>query len=172
MGILMITRKNVFDIDRILHWAGLSICLLLLGVAYYQQYFNGLAPCPLCILQRGCLILLSLFFLIVALKNPIQKTKYVYAGLILFFSILGALIASRQLWIESHPPGTDAMCVPGLKYILSLIPSPEAWRLLVHGTSSCAEINWTFFGLSIAVWTLLTFILLACLALGMIVQKS
>lgn len=168
----MIQRKQVFGTERILYWTGFGISLIFLLVALYQQYFNGLEPCPLCILQRYCLGILGLFFFISALQSPKKFFRYVYAVFIIFFAILGAIIAGRQIWLESHPPSGTEFCIPGFSYIFSLFPSQQAWHLLLHGSASCSVINWTFFGLSIAVWTFLTFILLACLALTLMIQRA
>lgn len=43
---------------------------LVLGVSYYLEYAVGLQPCGLCLLQRGCLALLTGVCLMASVQGP------------------------------------------------------------------------------------------------------
>ena len=47
---------------------------------------------------------------------------------------------------------------PGLDYMLNAFPLSEALSLVFKGSGECADVQWTFLGLSIPGWTLLIFV--------------
>lgn len=171
MGILVMSSKTLCLSYRKLCFLGLILCCLLLATAYYAQYITGLEPCPLCILQRIFLFGLAFIFLVAGLHNPNKKGTIIYTIFLVILAWLGAAVAGRQIWLEMQPVKPNDICLPGFGYIFSLLPSGKAWDLLFTGTASCAKINWTFFGVSIAVWTFISFILLSALAVWTIWQK-
>ncbi|MGH8553402.1 MAG: disulfide bond formation protein B, partial [Methylococcales bacterium] len=66
--------------------------------------------------------------------------------------------------IQHLPPDQVPECGPGLEYIFKNFPLSKTFELLLSGTGECAEVHWTFLGLSIPGWTLVGFILLAVLS--------
>jgi len=56
-------------------------------------------------------------------------------------------------------------CGPGLDYIMDAFPLLDALELVFTGSGECAEVNWSFLGLSMPGWTFIWFLLLAALAL-------
>ena len=84
------------------YWIALVGSVSLLAIAYfYFQQSQGLFPCPLCILQRACLVGVAIVSLLGILKRPGVKLHRFYAGLISICSIAGAGIAGRQVWLLS-----------------------------------------------------------------------
>jgi disulfide bond formation protein DsbB len=141
------------------------VCAGLLGYAYYLQYYQGLDPCPLCIFQRFCYVLLGGVSLMAAIHNPAALGRRIYGGLCSLVSIGGMVFAARQVWVQHLPKDQVPECGPGLEYWVKTLPLTETIRKVFHGTGDCAEVDWTFLSLSIAEWSLMIFavILLAVL---------
>jgi disulfide bond formation protein DsbB len=123
---------------RWLNLAGFAICAALLGFAYYLQFHEGLDPCPLCIFQRIGVILLGL---------------------------AGAGIATRHVWLQHLPPDQVPACGPDLGYMLEILPIAEVIRRVFTASGECANIVWSFLGLSMPAWVLMWFLVLGTLGL-------
>lgn len=135
-------------------------CCFLISAALYFEIVKGLAPCPLCILQRLLIILLGVLFVFAFLHNPKNWGRKIYAALCLFLALGGIAASIRQIWLQLHPH-TDTLCVPSLMYLLKTIPLTEVLKILVAGTSDCSTIQWQFLGLTMPSWTLICFAILA-----------
>ncbi len=145
---------------------GFVSCLsILLFAVFYFQLLSELEPCPLCISQRVVMIIVGVCFLIAALHNPGAKGIKIYAGLGLLLSLLGAAISTRHVWLQHLPPDQVPECGPGLEYVYNNFPLSETIKLLFNGTGDCAEVLWTFLGLSIPAWTFFAFLSFAGLSL-------
>lgn len=140
-----------------------AACALLLGYAYYAQFYLGLEPCPLCIFQRIALIALAAVFALAGAHDPGRAGARVYASLIAVVALLGAGIAGRHVWLQSLPPDQVPACGPDLEYMLDLLPITEVIRKVFTGSGECAEIDWTFLGLAMPGWVLLWFVVLGVL---------
>ena len=143
---------------RLVNTAGFLFCAGVLGYAYYLQFQQNLEPCPLCIFQRIAFIFMGLFFLVAALHNPGKIVSRIYATLIAVSGIIGAAIAARHVWIQHLPPDQLPECGPPLDYMLEVFPLGEALTMAFTGSGECAEISWTFLGLSMPGWALLSFL--------------
>ncbi|EMD99949.1 disulfide bond formation protein B [Pseudomonas stutzeri] len=131
---------------------------LLIAIALYMEHVMGLAPCPLCIVQRICVIGFGLICLAAAIHGPAKTGRRVYSGFALLFVVAGAATAIRQIWLQSVPADQLPSCLPSLEYMMEALPFQEIARLVLHGTAECAEVSWTMLGLSIPEWSLLGFI--------------
>ncbi|MFO1436483.1 MAG: disulfide bond formation protein B [Gammaproteobacteria bacterium] len=133
------------------------VCAGLLGYGYYLQYAKGLEPCPLCIFQRVCYAIVGLAAMVAAIHNPYGLGKRFYAAISGIGAIGGLLFAGRQTWLQHLPPDQVPSCGPGLEYWMKTLSFGETVRKVFRGTGDCAEVTWTFLGLSIAEWSLLCF---------------
>ena len=140
------------------------VCAGLLGFGYYLEYGKGLDPCPLCILQRLFFLVIGLGGLIAALHNPKSLGIRIYSGFLVLLSMMGAAVAGRQVWLQHLPPDQVPECGPGLEYMLEVYPLGETLAKILKGTGDCAEVDWTFLGLSIAEWALISFIVLTAVS--------
>ena len=143
---------------------GFGVCVALLAYAYYVQFDLGIEPCPLCIFQRIAVIFMGLFFLIGALHSPRVTGRKVYALLVLLGAAAGAGIASYHLWVQHLPPDPTAACAPGFNYMIENFPISKVLQKAFSGHADCAEVNWTFLGLAMPFWTLLSFIFIGVAA--------
>ncbi|MEX2517557.1 MAG: disulfide bond formation protein B [Gammaproteobacteria bacterium] len=146
--------------SRLIFFTVALICAVLLGSGYYLEFVEGLEPCPLCILQRLAFLALLIVAAIAAIHNPGRTGRWIYAGFATVAALTGAAIAGRQIWLQHLPPDQVPQCGPGLDYMLDVFPLLDALKMILTGSGECAEIDWTFLGLSIAQWSLAWFILL------------
>lgn len=149
--------------DRIAFAAGFGLCAALLGTAFYFQYVAGLAPCPLCILQRLAFMAVGAIMLVGFLHGPRGWGRRVYGGLAGLAGLLGAAIAGRHVWLQNLPEEATPECGPGLEFMLNAFPLQQALSLILRGSGECAEVQWTLLGLTMPGWSL---VWLVALALG------
>lgn len=143
--------------QRRLFLGGALLCAALVAVALYFQYVMHLEPCPLCVVQRALVIALALLLLVAALHDPGGFGRRVYGALILLLAAPGAGVAGRHVYLQNLPPDRVPECGPGLDYILGAFPPGEALALIFRGSGECAQVQWTFLGLTIPGWTLVVF---------------
>ena len=150
---------------------------VLIGVALFMQYQMGLQPCNLCMFQRVFVIAAALTAALAAvhgglrnyLNNWISKA---YALMVIIWAGTGALVASRQLWLQSLPADKVPACGPDLEYMLDVYPFMEMVNEVLQGSGDCAKTQWLFLGLSIPGWTLLSFIAAILLAGIVLFRRS
>ena len=147
-----------------------TVVAMLFAVFFLQKHL-GLAPCPLCVTQRGFMILTGLFALLAALHNPGVAGRRLYAGLCLLAAAGGAAVAGRHVWLQSLPEDQVPACGPSLGYLLDTLPLSEAFSVIMMGDGNCADTAWTFLGLSIPAQTLAGFIVLALLSLWQLLRR-
>ena len=138
------------------------ICASFIGYALYLQHFEFQDPCPLCLVQRGCYIIVMVASITAALHG---KRFNIYGWVAAAGALAGAGTASRQVWLQHLPKDEVPACGPDLYYMIDNFPLTKMLGLLFKGSGQCAEVTWRFLGLSIAAWSLLWFILFALVAL-------
>lgn len=143
---------------RIWNLAGFGACAALLGYAYYLQFYEYLDPCPLCIFQRIGVVALGLVFLIAAAVGGGRVAGRLYAALIALFAAAGAAVAGRHVWLQNLPPESVPECGPGLDFMLRTLPLTDVLSKAFTASGECAEISWTFLGLSMPAWVLIWFV--------------
>ena len=129
-----------------------------MAYALYLQYGLDLEPCPLCVLQRACVIAMGVVFLVATFQNPRRAGATVYALLQLVIGGAGAVLATRQLWLQSLPKDQVPACGMSLNYMLDTLPFTDVLKKVFEGSGECAEKGWEFLRLSIAGWTLVFFV--------------
>ncbi|HDY85094.1 hypothetical protein LCGC14_1275990 [marine sediment metagenome] len=152
-------------LPRRLFLLGFLLSLSMAAVAGYFQLVDNLEPCPLCILQRVFTMLVGLVLLIAVIHNPKAIGVRIYGLLGGVLALLGASISARHLWLQSLPEDQVPSCGPGLNFMLDNFPLGDTINMVLRGSGECAEVLWTFMGVSIPGWTLLAFIVLATLSL-------
>jgi len=150
---------------RLLNGLGALVCGGLLGYALYAQHGLGLEPCPLCVFQRVAVLVLGFTFLLAYIHNPARFGARVYGVVAAVAAGAGMLFAGRQLWLQGLPADQVPACGPGIDYIMSVFPLREAVSMVFEGSGDCAKIDWTFLGLSMAGWVLVSLGVLALFAL-------
>ncbi|MFZ0219459.1 MAG: disulfide bond formation protein B [Candidatus Aquirickettsiella sp.] len=141
------------------------LCVLVLMVAVYLQYKVGIIPCPLCIIQRFIITLLGLLFLMGALFNFEAFTRCFLHTITFLLGVAGAVVASRQLWLEHFPSEQLISCQAAVAQYSTSVYFHKIIELFFQGTSNCGSGTWRFLNLSMPMWTLIIFIVLAAISL-------
>ena len=158
--------------QRTLLASGFAACVAAMATALWLQHVDGIEPCPLCILQRGAVIVLGVLMLAGAIHDPATPGRRVYGLLIAAVALAGAAVAGRHVWLQSLPPGEAPECGPGLEYMLDAFPLTQVLDMVLRGSGECAEVHWTFLSLSIPEWTLLLFVAFAVFGLRLLATRS
>lgn len=146
---------------RLANGLGFLACAALMAYALYAQHVLGLAPCPLCIFQRVAVMSVGVIFLIAALHNPGTTGARVYGALIFVAAACGIGIAARHVWIQAQPPGTVAACGADLDFLMDIMPITDVVTKVLTGSGECGKVDWTFLGLSMPWWVLISLVVLA-----------
>jgi disulfide bond formation protein DsbB len=157
---------------RALFLSGFIFCLAIIGGALYLEHVLGQQPCPLCIVQRACVMVFGLVCLLAALHAPGRGGQRAYALLAMLSAAAGAGTAGRQVWLQNVPADELPACLPSLDYMMQALPFQDIVRLVLHGSADCAEINWTLFGMSIPEWSLMAFSLMIVFTLYQLLRRN
>lgn len=157
---------------RNLFLLGFLFCLSAIAVAIYFQFMEHLEPCPLCILQRVFIAAVGLILLLATLHNPKSWGIKIYAFFAGIVALIGGAISARHVWLQNLPADQVPSCGPGLNFMLDNFPLSDAINMVLRGSGECADVLWTFLGLSIPAWTLIAFIGLAIMALSQLFRRT
>jgi disulfide bond formation protein DsbB len=155
----MFDRRQKIDLGCAL------VCAGMLAYAIYAEKVQGYAPCPLCMFQRVCIGALGLVFLVAGLHRARYHGAIVYAGFILVVAGAGAWVAGRHVWIQAQPPGTVPACGAPLDSLMQMFPPLEVIRKVMTGGGECGTIDWTFLGLSMPMWVLMSAVTLGLIGI-------
>lgn len=147
-------------------------CAGIIAIALYLEHVVGLAPCPLCYVQRVAVILFGLVCLLATLHNPARLGQRIYAVLSTLAAGLGIAAAGRQIWLQGLPEDQLPACLPSLDYMLEAFPIQDIISKMLHGTADCAEVTWTLFGLNLAEFSLIGFIMMLVFSAFIMLRKA
>ena len=141
----------------------LAASAALLGGAFISQYWGGLAPCELCLLQRwpwAAAIIISLIAITVG-----SRSTLLWLALLLFavFAI-GSALAFYHVGVEKHWFAGPSACM-GAATAADTVEALKA-QILRQMPVRCDEPAWSLWGISLAGWNLLASLVMAssCLA--------
>ena len=155
------------------YWLGLITSAALVAVAYfYFQRELGLAPCPLCVFQRVCLVLIGAFCLLGIIFRPKKLGSKLLAFGIVLSSGLGLAIAGRQVWLQHLPADQVPECGPDLAFMMEAFPLQDVIVKVFQGSGECAEVQWQFLSFSMPEWMLLVFGVMLIIALRLLFTKE
>lgn len=157
---------------RIWHFFALLCCVLLVSFAMYNQYIVYLNPCPLCVLQRVAYMWMGVFALLAFMHNPGRTGQLIYGWLFTLGAIFGMGIAGRHVWLQNLPPDLVPECSPGLNYMLENWPVADVVKTVLYGSGDCAEVLWTFLGMSMPMWTFVWYAGLALVTLWVVYSRT
>lgn len=148
---------------RSINIAGFVACAAMLGYAIlYAERVLGLEPCPLCMFQRVGVAILGAVFLLAALHDPRGRAgARTYAVALLLAASIPGYVAARHVYIQSLPAGSVPSCGATLDYMLEVFPLLEVIRRVLTGGGECAVVDWSFLGLSMPAWVLISVVVLA-----------
>jgi disulfide bond formation protein DsbB len=140
---------------------GFVACAAMMTYAFYAQYGLGLEPCPLCMFQRVGIVALGVGFLIAALHAPRGVgAGRAYAALLAVLAVFPIYVAGRHVYIQSLPEGSVPSCGATLDYMLDVFPLLTVVKKVLTGGGECARIDWSFVGITMPGWVLISAIAL------------
>ena len=149
--------SNSSKVFLLLGLAGLGLVI----VALFMELFLLLKPCLLCHAQRFCVYLLILVSLIAFFhKNQSLFFFRTYLTVASAIILIGSSLSIRQLYLQSLPNDLVPTCGPDLEYLLETLPVLEVLLIAIKGDGNCAEVLWSFLGISIPGWLLVAFMVL------------
>lgn len=158
---------------RSLFFLAFLACVAMMGGALYLEHVVGLEPCPLCIVQRMCVIAFGVVCLLAALHGPARTGRRVYSVLTFIAAGAGAGAACRQIYLQNTPPDPMASCMPtNFDYMLEALPFQKFVQWVLKGTADCAEVTWTLFGMSLPEWCLLAFVAMLGFSIYQFVRRA
>lgn len=143
--------------QRLIQLVVISLSAIVFFASLYLQYFGQLQPCPLCLMQRACVLIIFIFAtLSLCLKQ--QKSRQIMVICQVLFALAGLYFAGRHLWLMSLPASEIHACVPGIDILIRYFPWEDIAHALFWGSGDCTEITWNFLGLSLPAWSALYFL--------------
>jgi disulfide bond formation protein DsbB len=135
---------------------------VVLGAALLSQYWGGLAPCELCLLQRWpwrAAILVSLIALVFGSR---AAQPWVSLGLAAVF-VIGAGLAFYHVGVEQKWFAGPAACTASQGAATTI----EEMKRQIMGTAPvlCDKVQWSLFGVSLAGWNFLASLGMAAVCL-------
>ena len=123
-----------------------------LGTALLSQYWGGLAPCELCLIQRwpwAAAIVIALVVLLVGERPPLPWVALLL-GLVFAISVV---LAFYHVGVEQHWFAGPAACTASEGGAMTL----EQMKQQILGTAPvlCDRVQWALFGVSLAGWNFL-----------------
>lgn len=146
---------------------GFITSVMLVFISYYFQHALSLRPCLLCSIQRNIFIALAFVFFLAFAHQYFRGPSRSYSIITALLSILGMIVAGRQLWLQALPPQPNELCVPGISYLFHQLPFLDAVKMIFMGNQDCARVEWMFLNLSMAGWALIFFVILFFVSLLM-----
>ena len=129
----------------------------ILCVGLLVEFALGLAPCPLCMMQRIWFALTGIVAWIGLAHNPRWG---IYPLVSALCAMVGGGFAIRQLWLQSLPADQVPSCGPDLSYMIEAFPLGDLLAAMTSGTGDCAVVYDVIPLMSIAGWSLVGFSLL------------
>lgn len=152
--------------SRLVNGLGVLLAVTAYSFAYFfLQLYLGLAPCPLCIIDRIFVVGAGIFFLLAFIHNPGVTGQRIYGFFAALMSLAGILVCWRHIYLQNLPKDAIPSCAPGLDYMLDTLPLSETLTIIFNTSGECADIQWQFLGLTIPEQTLLVFNALFAIAL-------
>ena len=145
-------------------------CVALLAFGLYLQHVVGLEPCPMCIVQRYVLVLVTVVSGLTAFTNR-SALLMSGASLLVLLSGFGAFVAARQSFLQWYPPEIST-CGRDFYGMIETFPLKRAIPMIFKGSGDCTKVDWTFLGGSIANWSFVCFVVIGLLALTLIARLA
>lgn len=135
------------------------ICTAILVAAYIMENYFGIHPCQMCLYERDVFLTAGGFSLLSFFIIPPRFKPYtiLFIGFIFLFgmSLAGYHVAIQQNWVE-----LPSFCASN---DFSAFESVESLKeqLLKTPFVRCDQVTWSLFGLSLAAYNVLIFLILA-----------
>ena len=133
---------------------------IVLGAALLSQYWGGLAPCELCLVQRWPWEAAIVVAFVALLAGSRPALPWVALALALVYAT-GAAAAFYHVGVEQHWFRGPSACTASSGSAMTL----EEMKRQILGTQPvlCDRVQWSLFGVSLAGWNLLASLAMAAI---------
>lgn len=136
----------------------LVISVVSIAVAFYMEYVLQLYPCNLCLAQRfSHYLIIATSILALLTARSISKG---FTVLSILATMSGLIFAGRQIFLQRFASNESMGCGIDLVTMFENFAPTTALKKLFEGTTDCAQIDWSLFGLSIADYSAILFIVI------------
>jgi len=149
-----------------------AFCAAAIASALYMQHVLMMEPCALCITQRIFMIAVGVFAFIGGLLTSKPIALKVSSAVAVIAACIGASVAGRHVWIQNLPEDQVPECGPGLAYMFETRPFFDALSVLLSGDGHCADVHFSFLGLTIPGWTLVAFVGMALTLIYVLIRGA
>ena len=137
----------------------LVVSLLVLGTALLSQYWGGLVPCELCLVQRWpwrVAIALAALAWLAGERIPLTPAALIFA--LVFFVSAG--LGFYHVGVEQHWFAGPTACTASAGLTATTV---EELRRQLMGVQPvmCDQVQWALFGVSLAGWNMIASLALA-----------
>ena len=119
---------------------------LVLGASLAMQWGLDLVPCPMCIVQRYCIMALAI---LASLAWATRKGTRPFAYAALFFAGFGAFTAARQSFLQWNPP-EFMTCGRDFYGMIEAFPLSKLVPAVFAGSGDCASSAENILGITLA----------------------
>ncbi|MCS6944321.1 MAG: disulfide bond formation protein B [Sutterellaceae bacterium] len=140
------------------------------AAALYLQHVVGLAPCPLCVLQRVGMLAGGLLAAAAAAARTGSWTRIAVIGTALVATAAGGGVAIWHSWLLANPP-EQLGCGRPFQWFHEDFPLAVWLPRLFRGDGDCLRVEWSLLGLTVPHWSLLGFAALLAL-LGLALRQA
>ena len=145
-----------FEVTARWVFAGFALLTLaLLAEGLILQHFQGMAPCPLCVLQREAFFLFALIAFSGAIHKPRRRGAALYAGGMALAALAGLGVATWNVWTLHHPKfgcGIDLM-----EQFVNDLPTAKLLPWMFRAYGECSARFEPILGLVVSEWALAWF---------------
>lgn len=130
--------------------AVLAASVAVLGAALLSQYWGGLIPCELCLLQRWpwrIAIAIAAFAWLAGERLPLPSLALLLV--LVFFASAG--LAAYHVGVEQHWLRGPIACTATVSGTITTIDELRR-QLLAAPVALCDQVQWSLFGVSLAGW--------------------
>jgi disulfide bond formation protein DsbB len=137
----------------------LAVSAVVLGAAFASQYWGGLAPCEMCLLQRWPWAIAIVVSLVALFAGGRPALPWVALLLAIVFAA-GIVFAAYHVAVEQHWIAGPTACTAGPP---GSAMSVEQMKQQILGTAPvlCDRVQWSLYGVSLAGWNLLASLVMA-----------
>ena len=135
----------------------LTVCFIVLVIAFYFVFYLDWVPCPMCLIQQFCFVgvfVISLFAWLTRKSLPSAFSNLLKIITIVII-IVGVYVAANQVYLQYFEPSSVAKsCDAAGAFAIN------AAKLLTGTVHSCSDTSEKIYGFSLASYSLVIFVFL------------
>ena len=154
-NLLFFNSRKTFGVLGTSSLGLIIVALIFEHALLLKALFTLLCPKILCISST-----IAFAYCFLTHKNQSLNLFRTYLGLSIAVIASGISLSLRQLYLQSLPADLVPTCGPDIDYLFETLPVLEVFMLAIRGDGNCAEVLWSFLGVSIPGWLLIAFVVL------------